>query len=70
MKLAYDQERKRVLAGGLDNQLKFFSFDEDETMKVAYKIKLPSELFAIDFSADGNHYAMGLNDGSLIIKSK
>lgn len=50
--------------------MKFFSFEEDETMKVAYKIKLPSELFTVDFSADGNHYAMGLNDGSLIIKSK
>jgi hypothetical protein len=39
-------------------------------LKVAYKIKLPSELFYLDFSFDGNHYAMGLNDGSLIVKSK
>jgi hypothetical protein len=24
----------------------------------------------MDFSSDGNHYALGLNDGSVIIKSK
>ena len=31
---------------------------------------MPSEIFALDFSADGNHFAMGLSDGSLVIKSK
>jgi len=31
---------------------------------------VPSEIFALDFSADGNHFALGLNDSSLIIKSK
>ena len=31
---------------------------------------MPSEIFAFDFSADGNHFALGLNDGSLLIKSK
>ena len=39
-------------------------------VSVAYKIKLPSEIFALDFSGDGNHFAMGLADGSLVIKSK
>lgn len=37
---------------------------------MAYKVKVPSEIFAFDISSDGNHYSMGLNDGSLIIKSK
>ena len=37
---------------------------------MAYKIKVPSEIFALDFSTDGNHFAMGLADGSLVIKSK
>lgn len=69
MKLAYDQTRKRLIAGGLDNQLKFFNIDANE-IKVSYKLKVPSELFSLDFSTDGNHYAMALNDGSLIIKSK
>ena len=31
---------------------------------------MPSEIFAFDFSSDGNHFALGLNDGSLLIKSK
>lgn len=39
-------------------------------MKVEYKLKVPSEIYAMDISTDGNHYAMGLNDGTLIIKSK
>lgn len=39
-------------------------------MKVAYKIKVPSEIFALDISACGNHFGLGLNTGSLIIKSK
>jgi hypothetical protein len=39
-------------------------------LKVEYKIKVPSEIFALDCSSDGNHYAMGLNDGTLVIKSK
>ena len=39
-------------------------------MSVAYKIKVPSEIFGLDFSADGNHFSMGLADGSLVIKSK
>jgi WD40 repeat protein len=69
MKLGFDYSRNRIIAGGLDNQLKFLSVEDDE-IKVAYKMKLPSEIFCIDFSQDGNHYAVGLNDGSLIIKSK
>ena len=39
-------------------------------MKVVHKIKLPSEVFSLDASRDGNHFALGLNDGSLVIKSK
>ena len=39
-------------------------------MSVAYKIKVPSEIFGLDFSSDGNHFAMGLADGSLVIRSK
>ena len=43
---------------------------DDHSVSVCYKIKVPSEIHALDFSADGNHFAMGLNDGSLVIKSK
>ena len=31
---------------------------------------MASELMTLDASCDGNHLALGLNDGSLIIKSK
>jgi len=69
MRIKYDKTRQRIMAGGLDGQLKFFEI-QDEELKVAYKIKVPSEIYAFDVSSDGNHYSMGLNDGSLIIKSK
>ena len=69
MSVKYDAHRQRIIVGGLDGQLKFFEVLDNE-LRVAYKIKLPSEIFAFDFSSDGNHYAMGLNDGSIIIKSK
>ena len=71
-RVRYDAHRDRIIAGGLDSQLKFFqaSADSPNDLQVAYKIKLPSEIFALDFSADGNHFALGLNDGSLLIKSK
>ena len=70
MKVRYDSNRQRVLAGGLDGQLKVFSMAKDSSLGVAYKIKMASELFALDVSSDGNHLAFGLNDGSLILKSK
>lgn len=50
--------------------MKFFSCDEPNELKPTYKVKLPSELVCMDFSSDGNHYAVGLNSGSLLIKSK
>jgi len=73
MKLRYDKVRDRIVAGGLDNHLKFLSVEDSETttqLKIVYKIKVPSEIFAVDLSSDGNHFALGLNDGSLIVKSK
>lgn len=68
--VSYDAFKDRLIAGGLDNQLKFFSCDQDEKLSVTYKIKVPAEIFSFDFSQDGNHFAMGLSDGSLIVKSK
>ena len=69
-RVRYDGARDRVIAGGLDCQLKFFSITDESELSVAYKIKVPSEIFALDISADGNHFSMGLSDGSLVIKSK
>jgi len=69
-RIRYDKGRDRVVAGGLDSQLKFFNVTDEHQVSVAYKIKVPSEIFAFDFSGDGNHFSMGLADGSLVIKSK
>jgi len=74
MKLSYDTQRKRLLAGGLDQQIKFFElFNDDEgamQLRLTYKIKLPQAVFTMAISPCGNHYVVGLVDGSLIIKSK
>ena len=31
---------------------------------------MPSEVVAFDVSPDGNHFSLGLNDSSLIVRSK
>ena len=68
--MRYDSSRDRVIAGGLDSQLKFFTVTDEHEISVSYKIKVPSEIFAFDFSGDGHHFALGLADGSLVIRSK
>lgn len=73
IKVRYDDERDRVVAGGLDSMLKFMQPTQEEGihgLKVVHKIKLPSEVFSLDVSKCGNHFGLGLNDGSLVIKSK
>lgn len=69
-RVRYDSSRDRVVAGGLDGLIKFFDVSDSHELSVAYKIKVPSQIFALDFSADGEHFSMGLADGSLLIKSK
>lgn len=56
----------------MDKQLKFFELQNEErdSLQVVYKSKVPSEIFAFDVSKDGCHYAMGLNDCSIVVKSK
>lgn len=72
MRVRYDTHRQRLIAGGMDPHLKFFEFglNDYKDVKIAYKIKLPCEVGCMDISSDGNHYALGLTDGTLIIKSK
>jgi hypothetical protein len=43
---------------------------EEDSLKVAYKIKLPEEVACMDMAIDGNHFAVGLASGALVIKSK
>ena len=70
--MRYDENRDRIIAGGLDCHLKFLEFRGEARNQLvnSYKIKVPSEIMSFDISSDGNHFALGLNDGSLIIKSK
>lgn len=75
MKVVYDQQRQRLIAAGLDQQVKFFEIFEEETpgelqLRLQYKIKLPKAVFQFGIAADGQHFSVGLADGSLIIKSK
>jgi U3 small nucleolar RNA-associated protein 15 len=67
LNVRYDRFKNRLVSGGLDQHLKFFDAD---SFKVVYNIKTPSEIYSMDFSRDGSHYAMGLNDSSLIVRSK
>ena len=39
-------------------------------MKLEYRLKLPQAVYSFGMSPDGNHYAIGLVDGSLILRSK
>ena len=45
MKVAYDTVRERIIATGLDQQVKFFELTEDNVLKLAYKIKLGGPVF-------------------------
>lgn len=69
MRVRWDSHRERLMAGGQDGQLKLFAMEED-SLKVAYKIKLPEEVACMDMAIDGNHFAVGLASGALVIKSK
>mmetsp|Transcript_16430 Transcript_16430/g.27849 ORF Transcript_16430/g.27849 Transcript_16430/m.27849 type:complete len:319 (-) Transcript_16430:35-991(-) len=92
LRVQYDFAKQRVIAGGLDCQLKFFELTRKEGgsgtndttmvnesgdlkdlgvgMRLQYKIKLPQAIFTFGISRDGQHYAVGLINGSLLIRSK
>lgn len=50
MRVRYDSTRERLVAGGLDSHLKFFKLEGRDQLSVEYKIKLPSEIFALDLA--------------------
>lgn len=67
MQVKYEKNKNRLISGGYDQHLKFF---DASNFKVVYSIKTPSEITSFNISPDGNHYAIGLNDSSLIIRSR
>lgn len=67
LKVRYDVNRQRLITGGSDSHLKFHDLAAE---KVMYTIKLPSEILSMDISSDGNHYALGLVNGTLLVRSR
>jgi len=49
LKLAYDKIKERIIACGLDQQIKFFELfteeDGEMQLRLSYKIKLPKAIF-------------------------
>lgn len=64
--LHYDPKRNRLVAGGMDNQLKFYSTE----FTLEHKIKVQSAIGRFAMSADGQHYGLALGDGAVIIRSR
>lgn len=65
--LAYDQERGRLLTGGLDNNVKVY---DTSTMKVVHIMKYPSPILSMSMSPNSTHLLVGMSDGSLSIKHR
>ncbi|CAI2366443.1 unnamed protein product [Moneuplotes crassus] len=63
----YDSAKQRLISAGADCHLKFHDLVNE---KVMYTVKLPSEVLSFDISSDGQNYALGLVNGTLLIRSK
>jgi WD40 repeat protein len=63
----YDSHKKRLISSGGDCHLKFHDLESE---KVMYTVKLPSEILSFDISSDGENYALGLLNGTLLVRSK
>lgn len=73
MKISWDATHERIIAAGLDQHMKFFEvFSESDELqlRLQYKIKLPQAIMEFAISSDGQHFIIGLIDGSFLIKSK
>jgi WD40 repeat protein len=67
MKVVFDKTKNRLVSGAADQHIKFHDLTSE---LVTYNIKIPSPLSSLDFSSDGKHFAIGMVDGSLVIRSK
>jgi U3 small nucleolar RNA-associated protein 15 len=67
LKVKYDSVKERLITGGSDSHMKFHDLAEQ---KVMYTIKLPSEILSMDISSDGQHYSLGLANGTLLVRSR
>jgi U3 small nucleolar RNA-associated protein 15 len=67
LNVRYDNAKGRLISAGSDSHLKFHDLD---SQKVTYTMKLPSEILSFDISSDGQNYALGLLNGTLLVRSK
>jgi len=67
LNVRYDKIKQRLISAGADCHLKFHDLVNE---KVMYTIKLPSEILSFDMSSDGQNYALGLINGTLLVRSK
>lgn len=67
LNVRYDSIKQRLITAGADCHLKFHDLVNE---KVMYTIKLPSEILSFDISSDGQNYALGLINGTLLVRSK
>lgn len=67
LNVRYDSIKQRLITAGADCHLKFHDLINE---KVMYTIKLPSEILSFDISSDGQNYALGLINGTLLVRSK
>lgn len=67
LNVKYDGVKQRLITAGADSHLKFHDL---ESQKVTYTMKLPSEVLSFDISSDGQNYALGLLNGTLLVRSK
>lgn len=67
LKVKYDTLKQRLITAGSDCHLKFHDLQSE---KVVYTVKLPSEILSFDISSNGENYALGLLNGTLLVRSK
>ena len=81
LNVKYDKVRERLITAGADWHLKFHNLNIQPSSddlnkfsitneKVVYTVKLPSEILSFDISSNGENYAIGLLNGTLLVRSR
>jgi U3 small nucleolar RNA-associated protein 15 len=65
--LALDASASRLLAGGLDHLVKIYDVKD---WSLAHQLRAPGPLLSLAISAENRHLALGLVDGSLVLRSR
>lgn len=65
--IKYDNERKRILTGGLDRQLQILSMDNFE---VEANLSYPDPILCFDLAPNHSHLVVGMTSGLVSIKRR